>query len=123
MTIDEIYDWFLKKNLFKVNRYMNILYLFAKNSLRLASIEPYENKSICYYRTGKNNDKEHNIIISDVEDLKTLVTHFIAIFDREYGGNVVVTSEEPEYIKGKKFYKTQKLYKNYIPRFEKNLKK
>ena len=123
MTIDEIYDWFLKKNLFKVNRYMNILYLFAKNSLRLGNIEEYNDTSICYYRVGKNNDKEHNIIINDVEDLKILVTHFTSIFDREYEGKVVITSEEPEYIKGKKFYKTQKLYKKKIPRYENNFRK
>ena len=123
MSIDEIHDWFLNKNFFKINEYNNILYLFAKNSLRLGRIEPYENKSICYYRTGKLNDKEHNIIINDVYDLKNLVKYLISIFDREYGGEVVITSTEPENINGKEFYKTQKLYKKYIPKFEKNLRK
>ena len=123
MSIDEVENWFLIKKLFKINRYNHILYLFAKNSLRLGRIEPYNNKSICYYKTGKLNDKEHNIIINDIDDLKILVKYLISIFDREYDGNVVVTSTEPEYINGKEFYKTQKLYKKNIPKHENNLRK
>lgn len=126
ISIDDIFDWFSKKKWFKVTKSIvdeNTLYLFAYNSLRLGHIEKYNNDSfICYYRVGKKNDKEHNLIIKSIEDLEILSSYLYSIFDREYGANNVVIDSTPTYIKGKPFYKTQKMYDKKIPKKEFNLK-
>lgn len=127
ISIDDIFGWFSKKKWFKVTKSIvdeNTLYLFAYNSLRLGHIEKYNDDSfICYYRVGKNNDKEHNIIIKTIEDLEILKPYLHEIFDRKYGGKNVIIDTMPTYIKGKPFYKTQKLYDKIIPKKEININK
>jgi len=124
MDIKEIREFFEKNKWFKVRFYNDIIYLFAYNSLQLGRIEKYNDTHfICYYRVGKNNSKEHNLLISDKEDLKMLLPNLISIFDREYGGKIEVISNKPEQYKGKLWFKTQKLYSKKIPKKEYNLNK
>lgn len=125
MTIEFLLNYFNKHSLFKTRFYDNVIYLFARNSLRLGRIEQYDNKScICYYRAGKDNGKEHNILIYNEEDIKILLPYLTSIYTREYDGVFEITSECPTLKhKGEFFYPIQKFYKKQVPKKELNLRK
>lgn len=125
MTIEFLLNYFNNHKLFKTRFYDNVIYLFARNSLRLGHIKQYDEKScICYYRAGKDNGKEHNLILKGEMDLEILIPYLKSIFGREYEGTYEIVSETPVIkIKGEEYYQTQKFYKKRIPKKELNLTK